>query len=580
MKEILKFLKPYRRGLILSALAVLVSTVCDLWLPTIMSQILNQGVYQKDLGYIAICCGWMLLVAGISLICVLLGARLSVRVVEGFSADLRSSIFRKVNQMSFEEFGQLGTAALVTRATHDVETVSWIAGDLSSTAVTIPMLFFGGVIMAMGKDPVLALTMLAVVPVIVIIVILIGKKILPLWLKSDEYIDRQNDIIRQRLRGIRVIRAFNSEEKEHQRACDAIRAMSDIFIRSNTSMGAVTPVATFLLNLAAVLIVYLAGWRMEAGKGLTGGDVFAIVQYVALVANAILMGAFIIIMIPQATVAAGRIGQVLRAEGMADPVARQDLTFTGRIDFENVSFRYEGAAESALQNIHLHIAPGEKVAVIGGTGTGKSTLVSMLLGFRMPTEGRVLLDGIPTDRLSRHTMRQNMSCVLQNATIYSGTIGDNVKMGKLDATEEEILRALDIAQAREFVDSFADGVNHEIKQSGKNLSGGQKQRLSIARAVLKNAPIYIFDDCFSALDFMTEAKLRSALGREMAGKTQIIITQRVSTAMHCDRIYVMDKGSVTASGTHGELLATCGVYREIYESQTGGVFDEEAKTVR
>ncbi len=570
MKEILKFLRPYRRGLILSTLAVLISTLCDLWLPTIMSQILNQGVYQKDLSYIVACCGLMLLVAGVSLSCVLLGAKLSIRVMESFSADLRASIFRKVNQMSFEEFGQLGTAALVTRSTHDVETVSWIANDLCSTVVMIPMLFFGGVLLAMGKDPILALTMLAVVPVIVVIVLLIGKRILPLWLKSDEYIDKQNDIVRQRLRGIRVIRAFNSEEKEHQRASEAVRTMSDIMIRGNTSMGAVTPIATFLLNLATVLIVYLSGWRMEAGHGLTGGDVFAIVQYVALVANAIIMGSFIIIMVPHATVAAGRIGQVLRAEGMADPIAPQELTFTGEIAFENVSFRYEGAAESALQNIDLHIAPGEKVAIIGGTGAGKSTLVSMLMGFRMPTEGHVLLDGMPTESLSRYTMRQNMSCVLQNATIYSGTIRDNVKMGKLDATEEEIQGALEIAQAREFVDSFAEGLDHEIKQSGKNLSGGQKQRLSIARAVLKNAPIYIFDDCFSALDFMTEARLRNALAREMAGKTQVIITQRVSTAMHCNRIYVMDKGRIAASGTHSALLKACQVYREIYESQTGG----------
>ncbi len=575
MKEILKFLKPYRRGLILSTLAALVSTLCNLWLPTIMSQILNRGVYQKDLSYIVSCCGLMLAVAAFSLGAVILGSKLSTKVVEGFSADLRGSIFRKVNKMSFEEFGKLGTAALVTRATHDVETVSWIAGDLCSTVITIPMMFFGGVILAMGKDVMLALTMLAFVPVIMAIVLLVGKKILPLWLRSDEYIDKQNDIMRQRLRGIRVIRAFHSEDKEHTRACDAIRAMSDIFIRSNTSMGAVAPVATFLLNLAAVLIVYLAGWRMETGSGLTGGDVFAIVEYVAMVANGIIMGAFIIIMIPQATVAAGRIGQVLQAQGMADPIARQDQTFTGDITFRNVSFRYEGAAESALRDISLHIAPGEKVAIIGGTGAGKSTLVSMLLGFRMPTEGQVLLDGIPTERLSRYTMRQNMSCVLQNATIYSGTVRENVKMGKLDATDSEIQTALDIAQAREFVSSFPDGLDHEIKQSGKNLSGGQKQRLSIARAVLKNAPIYIFDDCFSALDFLTEARLRSALAREVAGKTQIIITQRVSTAMHCNRIYVMDRGAVVSSGTHGELLQTSQVYREIYESQTGGAPNEK-----
>ncbi len=575
MKEILKYLKPYRKGLFFAALAAMASTLCNLWLPTIMSQILNQGVYQKDLGYIAACCGWMLLVAIVSLGTTLLGARISIRVVESFCADLRGSIFRKVNQMSFEEFGKLGTAALVTRATHDVETLSWVAGDLCSTVVTIPMLFFGGVLLAMGKDPVLALTMLAFVPVIFMIVLVVGRRIRPLWVKSDEYIDKQNDIMRQRLRGIRVIRAFRSENKEHERVSQATHAMSDTIIQSNTAMGVVTPLATFLLNLAAVLIVYLGGWRMESELGLSGGDVFAIIQYVALVANGVIMGAFIIIMIPQATVAADRIGQVLHAEGMADPIARQERSFTGDISFENVTFRYYGGSKAALENINLHIRAGEKVAIIGGTGAGKSTMVSMLMGFRMPTEGQVRLDGIPTEQLSRYTMRQNMSCVLQGASIYSGTIGDNVRMGRLDASDEEVLEALETAQAKTFVDGFPDGLGHEIKQSGKNLSGGQKQRLSIARAILKNAPIYIFDDCFSALDFMTEAKLRLALGKKIAGKTQIIITQRVSTAMHCDRIFVMDRGMLVASGTHAELLDSCEVYREIYESQTGGARNEK-----
>ncbi len=574
MKEILRLLRPYRKGLILSTVAVLISTLCDLWLPTIMSQILNRGVYQKDLSYIAACCGVMLLVAAMSLGTVIAGAKLSIRVTEGFSADLRNTIFRKVNQMSFEEYGKLGTAALVTRATHDVETVSWIAGDLCSTVITIPMLFFGGVILALGKDPVLALTMLAFVPLIVVIVLLVGRKILPLWTKADDYIDRQNDLMRQRLRGIWVIRAFNSEEKEHHQVGEATQAMSRTIIQSNTSMGAVTPVATLLLNMAAVLIVYLGGWRMETEAGLTGGDIFAIIQYVALVANGLIMGAFVIIMLPKAKVAADRIGQVLHAEGMADPIPPQNLSFIGEITFENVTFRYDGADEAALENVSLHIATGEQVAIIGGTGAGKSTLVSMLMGFRMPTRGQVKLDGIPTEELSRYTMRQNMSCVLQNASIYSGTVRENVRMGRLEASDEEILDALETAQARAFVDGFPDGLDHEITQSGKNLSGGQKQRLCIARAVLKNAPVYIFDDCFSALDFMTEAKLRSALGRKIAGKTQIIITQRVSTAMHCDRIYVMERGRIAAFGTHKELLQSSCVYREIHDSQTGGAHDE------
>lgn len=570
MKEMLRYLRPYYRLLILSTAAIAVSTVCDLLLPTIMSEILNNGVYRMDFPYIVRCCLVMLAVALLGFVSVLWGTKLSTDVVAGFCADLRAVAFRKVNQMSFEEFGKLGTAALVTRATQDVETVSWIAAELSGTIVTIPVLFFGGVILAMRKDVLLSLTLLAFVPVIFGAVVLIGNKIEPLWERCDEYIDRQNEIMRQRLRGIRVIRAFNAEPKEQEKIEDATRVMSQTIIESNVSMGLVTPLATFLLNFAAVLIVYLGGWRMEAGSGLTGGDVFAILQYISLITSGVVMGAFAVIMFPQAKVAADRIGQVLHAEGMADPIARQDIRLRGDIEFDHVSFCYTGAAEPAIRDVSLHIPAGQKAAIIGGTGSGKSTVVSMLMGFRLPTEGEVRLDGIPTANLSRYCLRENMSCVLQNTTIYSGTIRENVCMGKEDASDQEILDAMEIAQALEFAQSFSDGLDHEIKQSGKNLSGGQKQRLSIARAVLKDAPVYLFDDSFSALDFLTEARLRGALAKKTAGKTQILITQRVTSAMHCDIIFVMDKGALVGQGTHESLLESCQVYREIYASQTGG----------
>ncbi len=570
MKEMLKMLKPYWKGLVLATVAISVSTLCDLLLPTIMSQILNNGVQQKDLNYILHCCGWMLAVSGVGVITVLIGSKISCDVVAAFCADVRERVFRKVNQMSFEEFGKFGTAALVTRATHDVQTVSWIASQLSGTLVMIPVLFIGGVVLAMGKDFMLSLLMVAFIPVILFIVLRVARNIVPLWDKADEYIDKQNAIMRERLRGIRVIRAFNAEDKEHGRIAEAIRVMSESFIKSNISMGAINPLAMMLLNTAAVLVVYFGGWRMESGSRLTGGDIFAIVQYISLASSGLIMGAFTIIQFPQAKVAADRIGQVLSTQGMADPIARQALELSGDIRFDNVTFSYQGAAEPALKDISLHITPGQKIAVIGGTGAGKSTLVSLLMGFRMPTSGEVSLDGIPTTRLSRHTMRENMSCVLQSATIYSGTIRENVRMGKLDATDSEILHALKVAQAEDFVSGFTDGLDHEIKQSGKNLSGGQKQRLSIARAVLKNAPVYIFDDSFSALDFLTEANLRAALARTIAGKTQIIITQRITSAMHCDHIYVMDRGELVDHGTHSELLERCGVYQEIYASQTGG----------
>lgn len=570
MKKILKFLWPYWKGLIGSSISVLTATLCNLLLPTIMSEILNNGVYGKDLDYILRCCAVMLLVAMVSLGMTLLGSWISNNVVESFCCDLRNEIFRRVNSMTFEEFGRHGAAALVTRGTHDVQTVSWIAAELSGTVMTIPALFFGGVIMAMRKDVILALTLLAFVPVILAIVIRLGKWAHPLWVESDEYIDRQNDIMRQRLRGIRVIRAFNSEPKEQERIAGATRLMADNIIKSNVSMGLISPLASLLLNNAVVLIVYLGGARMELGGGLSAGDVFAVVQYVSLVASGIIMGSFAVVMYPHAQVASGRISQVLDSEVMADPIAPQNITFSGRIELDDVTFSYHDGAEPALSGLSFVIEPGEKVAVIGGTGSGKSTLVSILMGFREPSIGCVRFDGIPFRQLSRYTIRDNISCVLQNATIYSGTIRENVRMGKQDASDQEVWKALEIAQAADFVRAYPDGLDHEVKQSGKNLSGGQKQRLSIARAVLKNAPIFIFDDSFSALDFLTEARLRRALSENIGGKTQIIITQRVASAMHCRRIFVMDRGRIVDMGTHSELLSRCQVYREIHASQTGG----------
>ena len=577
MKEMMKYLRPYWKGLAAATLGICLSTLCDLLLPTLMSDILNKGVYQADFGYILRCCGWMLLVALVGLGSFLLGSKASCDVVASYSADIRGIVFRKVNEMSFEEFGRLGTAALVTRCSYDVQTVSWIAAELSGTFFSIPVLFFGGVILALRKDWVLALTMLGSVPLIVAFVLYISRDIVHLWERGDEYIDKQNAIMRERLRGIRVIRAFNAEPREHQRAKETISVMNQSFIKANVLMGAVTPLASLLLNATAVLIVYLGGWRMEGIRGLTGGDIFAIVQYVSLVASGVIMGAFAVLSLPNAKVAADRIGQVLRAEGMADPFEKQDVAFSGDIAFQNATFRYPGAAEAAVEDITLHIAPGQRAAVIGGTGAGKSTLVSLLLGFRVPTQGDVLLDGKSTKDLSRRTIRENMRCVLQNATIYSGTIRENVAMGKLDATDEEIRSALETAQAMEFVSTLPDGLDHVIKQSGKNLSGGQKQRLSIARALVRQAPIYIFDDSFSALDFLTEAKLREALNRRLTGKTQLIVTQRISSAMHCDCVFVMDKGRLVDSGTHEALLARCRVYREIYDSQTGGNRHEEER---
>ncbi len=568
MKRILKYLKPYVGLLSLAMLLISVSSLCDLLLPTLMSDILDRGIRDRDMEFILGCCLQMLLLATLSLGCVLLGSKLSARVVSSFCADLRADIFRKVNTFSFEEFGKMGTAALVTRATHDVMTVSWVASMLSGTVATIPMLFVGGIVLAMAKDVTLSIILLVFIPVILCIVILIGRRVLPLWERSDLYIDKQNAIMRERLRGIRVIRAFRKEGHEHERIAEATHTMAEYIIKGNVSMGLLTPVALFLFNLATVLIVYFGAFRMTEGGGLSAGDVFAVVQYVTMVMGGVMMGSFAIVMYPHAKVAAKRIGEVFDTKGMGDSAQGEDVALHGEIELKNVSFSY-GGSENALKNINLHIKSGQKISVIGGTGSGKSTLISLLLGFRAPTEGEILFDGMEASRISKRSLRRGISSVLQGAAIYSGTVGENIRMGKSDASEEELLAAAEIAQLSGFLEEYG-GLEYEIKQAGKNLSGGQKQRLSIARAIVKDAPIYIFDDSFSALDFLTEKNLRTALNDKIRGKTQLVVTQRVTSAMSADCIFVMDKGCLVDAGKHDELLERCKIYREIFASQTGG----------
>ena len=570
MKKIFAYLKPYRGGLILGMLLMAISTVCELLLPDIMSDILNTGVYNADLSYIFRCCAKMLAVALVSLGSVLGGWYISSRVVAGFCADLRQGVFRKVNTMRFEDISRMGSSALLTRSTHDVGTLSWVASILSGSIITIPVLFIGGVVLALGKDAVLSLVLLLFIPLVFAAVVKIGKKIEPLWETSDKYMDKQNDIVRERLHGIRVIRAFNSEPREHKRIEDATQVMAENIIRANVSMGIISPLSIALMNMAVVLIVYLGGFRMERGfSSASGGDIFAVIQYITLIMNGVVMAAFSIVMYPHAKVAAKRIGEVLDVESPAEP-EEEALHFSGDIRLESLSFGYEGAAENAVSEISLHIRPGQQVAVIGGTGSGKSTLVQLLMGFRHPSAGHIFFDGRDSVSISPKTIRENISCVLQKAAIYSGSIRKNIAMGRPGATDEELLAAAEIAQMGDYLASLPEGLDHELTQSGKNLSGGQKQRICIARAVLKNAPIYIFDDSFSALDFLTEARLRKALSERTAGKTRIVITQRVSSAMSCDCIFVMDKGCLVDAGSHQELLERCKIYQEIYVSQTGG----------
>ncbi|MBQ4425494.1 MAG: ABC transporter ATP-binding protein [Lachnospiraceae bacterium] len=574
MRKILSYLKPYRGRIALATILMAVSAVCDLLLPTLMSEVLDKGVYgaaeSDTFSYILRTAGWMLGLSALSLLTVAAGYWVVYHVVAGYTKSLRSALFEKVHTMTLSEVGRIGTSNLVTRTTHDVNTLDWVISALCGSILIIPLMFLGGVFLCMRKDFRLSLVILIAVPLLITGGLLMSRNMEQLWDLGDKQCDKQNELVRERLRGIRVIRAFDREKQSHERIADATHIMAESFIRANVRMEIVDPSAALVLNLAALLIVFLGGLRMEKGSGLTAGDIFAIVQYINIILGAIVAVSYDIVALPRVRVAIKRLRQITDSTGLEETKEAEGLVFTGAVDLDHASFTYPGGSLPALSDVDIHIKAGEWVSVIGGTGSGKSTLAELLLAFRSPDAGTLRFDGRDASAISPKDIRANVSCALQKSMLYAGTVAENLRMGKPDATDEELWAALELAQFADFVREKPEGLNFKLEPAGTNVSGGQKQRLSIARAVLKDAPIYIFDDSFSALDFLTEAKVRKALNEKLKGKTRIVITQRVVSAMHSDRIFVLADGALVGAGKHEELLESCSIYREIYLSQTGG----------
>ena len=574
MRKLLIYLKPYRGKIALATLLMAVSAACNLLLPTLMSDILDRGVYgaaQADtFSYIVSTALRMLGISMLSLLSVGSGYWIVYHVISGYTWSLRSALFRKVHTMTLEEVGRLGTSNIVTRSTHDVDTLNWVISALCGGILIIPLTFLGGVILCMRKDFQLSLVILCAVPLVIGAGLLLSKKIEHRWEVADEFCDRQNDLVRERLRGVRVIRAFNREHKAHEKVTGATRTMADNLIRANVSMAVIDPAAVFVLNVVALLVVLLGGIRMERGTGLTAGDIFAMIQYIGIILGAIVSVSYDIVMLPHVRVAVRHLSQVTESTGLEDDRPARGLAFSGEISLDHVSFTYPGSSLPALSDVDLKIGAGEWVSVIGGTGSGKTTLTELRRAFRTPTGGTLRFDGQDSAEISAKDIRANISCALQKSMLYAGTVAENLRMGKPEATDEELWEVLELAQIADFLREKPEGLNFKLEQAGTNISGGQKQRLAIARALLKDAPIYIFDDSFSALDFLTEAKVRKALNERLAGKTRIVITQRVVSAMHSDRIFVLADGVIAGAGTHAELLENCEIYREIYISQTGG----------
>lgn len=548
----------------------LITSAASLALPYLMSYIVEYGIGGQNMTVTLACSGIMLGVSIMGLVVGILSYKISAGVVSRYSKTLREVIFKKVNTLNPDQLNHWGTGALITRSTNDIWLLEECASMLMQGVISIPILVLGGSALAFLADPWLALIMFTFVPVVVTVLYFVVRRIMPLWEKSDEYIDKQNSIIRERLTGIRVIRAFNREDRECDRANEATLVMAKNIIKANVNMGLLTPVIMLGLNLVTILILYVGAKLMQGGKSaVTGADIIAIVQYVALVMNGIMMFAMMLAFLPKVAVNSRRINEILETEVQKEPDDENLPAFSGALKFSHVDFRYEGASENALSDVSFDIAPGEKVAFIGGTGSGKSSIVKLIMKFFNPTSGEISYDGKSVSEISGKRVRNNVTCVLQNATIFSGTIGSNVRMSASDASDEQVYDALKIAELKGFVENLETGLDYEIQSGGSNLSGGQKQRLSIARAMLKKGSIYLFDDSFSALDFLTEAHVKENLDKTLSGKTKIVMTQRASTAASADKIFVLDEGRIVGSGTHKDLLSSCRQYREIYESQTG-----------
>jgi ATP-binding cassette subfamily B protein len=574
LRKIFSYLKPYRGKIALATLLMAVSAVCDLMLPTLMSEVLDKGVYgaaeADTFGYILTTAGWMLGLSALSLATVAGGYWLVYHVVAGYTKSLRSALFEQVHRMTLSEVGRIGTSDLVTRITHDVGNLNWIISSLCGSILIIPLMFLGGVFLCMRKDIQLSLVILIAVPLLIGAGLLMSRNMEQLWDLGDKQCDKQNELVRERLRGIRVIRAFDREQQSHERIADATHVMAESFIRANVRMEIVDPAAALVLNLAALLIVFLGGVRMEKGSRLTAGDIFAIVQYINIILGAIVAVSYDIVALPHIRVTLKRLKQITESTGLEEEKPAEGLVFSGAVDLDHAGYTYPGSSLPALSGVDLHIKAGEWVSVIGGTGAGKTTLAELLLAFRAPTKGRLSFDGRDAAAISPKDIRANVSCALQKSMLYAGTVAENLRMGRPEATDEELWAALELAQIADFFKEKAEGLAFRLEPAATNISGGQKQRLAIARAILKDAPIYIFDDSFSALDFITEAKVRRALNEKLQGKTRIVITQRVVSAMHSDRIFVLADGALAGAGTHEELLKSCSIYREIYLSQTGG----------
>jgi ATP-binding cassette subfamily B protein len=568
IKLLRTYLRPYTTPLIAVVALQLVATMANLYLPSLNADIIDKGVATGDTGYILSTGGWMLAVTFVQIVCSIAAVYFGARAAMAFGRDVRSAIFHKVGTFSGREVAQFGAPSLITRNTNDVQQVQMLVLMTCTLMVAAPIMCVGGIIMALRQDVGLSWLMLVSIPALVVAISLIVVRMVPQFRLMQARIDTVNRVLREQLSGIRVVRAFVRERAEADRFAEANAALTLTALRVGRLMVLIFPTVMLILNASSVAVLWFGAARVNSGE-MQIGALTAFLMYLMLILMSVMMATFMAIMIPRAAVSSDRIGEVLSTDSSVVPPSNpvREVHSRAELELRDVEFRYPGAAEPVLRNISFRAGAGQSTAIIGSTGAGKTTLVSLIARLFDATSGTVLIDGVGVRDLDPEMLWSRIGLVPQKPYLFTGTVASNLRYGNPQATEADLWEALEVAQAADFVRAMPDGLDAPIAQGGTNVSGGQRQRLAIARALVRQPEIYLFDDSFSALDLSTDARLRAALRPHIAQATVVIVSQRVSTITDADQIVVLDDGEIVGLGRHEELLETCPTYIEIVQSQ-------------
>lgn len=569
IKKLLKYLKPYKKWVILAPLLILVEVTMDLLLPKMMANIVNIGIGGNNLKYILFNISLMFGLTLLGIVGGLGSVYFSTMVGESVSSDIRDDLFEKINSLSFFNFHKLKPGPLITILTNDTETIGNAMRMTLRFIFRIPIIMVGSIIMAIIISPRLSLILLFFIPLIIIAITMVIKKAFPFFKTTQETVDEVNSVVRENLAGIRVVKSFVREDYEIKKFARVNQKMKDIMIKAMGLLALTMPLMMFFINLATVLVLWYGG-RLTVIGTLEIGNIMAFIQYLTNILTTILMASMVIAVTTRSSVSAHRINKIFALkEDVKNPNHPINIgTIKGKVEFQKVNFSYqEGSGDLVLKDINFCIQPGTKVAILGSTGSGKSTLVALMARFYDPTSGTILIDDIDIKDYPLSFLRDKIRVVFQQSSLFSGTIKENIKYGNSNATDKEVIKVSKIAQAHNFITKYDKGYDYLVEQGGTNLSGGQKQRISLARALIIDSPILILDDTMSAIDLETEKKIQQLLKKELKNKTVFIITSRVATALDTDKIIVLDDGQVSAIGTHKTLIKSSPLYKSIYKSQ-------------